>query len=644
MPKTFFIGDHYQMFPHLRNRVILESAEDSNNGRRVSDSSMVVSGVDIRPLLQVACVREVTYGGSVIESNGHQKKEFSHYIKLTVLTLASLQPIQSMIRSNSPSCSINGVTIHNGLVTQQTQSKVSAGEEVPRDMILTSRQHYGLPEEATVFCNFNQLYKIDPSTMHMWVEILKSVPNSVLWLLRFPAAGEAGVLAAATEMGLKARSAANHFQQYVCLDTPLCNGHTTGMDVLWAGCPVVTLPLETLASRVAASQLHTLGCPELVATSQEDYVRIASKLGNDREYLQAMRAKYSEKLAYMPKTFFIGDHYQMFPHLRNRVILESAEDSNNGRRVSDSSMVVSGVDIRPLLQVACVREVTYGGSVIESNGHQKKEFSHYIKLTVLTLASLQPIQSMIRSNSPSCSINGVTIHNGLVTQQTQSKVSAGEEVPRDMILTSRQHYGLPEEATVFCNFNQLYKIDPSTMHMWVEILKSVPNSVLWLLRFPAAGEAGVLAAATEMGLKHIQRRIIFSNVAPKEEHVRRGQVADVCLDTPLCNGHTTGMDVLWAGCPVVTLPLETLASRVAASQLHTLGCPELVATSQEDYVRIASKLGNDREYLQAMRAKVWKARESSQLFNCRSYASDLENLYARMWQQYESGNLDHITD
>jgi hypothetical protein len=36
-------------------------------------------------------------------------------------------------------------------------------------------------------------------------------------------------------------------------------------------------------------------------------------------------------------------------------------------------------------------------------------------------------------------------------------------------------------------------------------------------------------------------------VAPKEEHVRRGQLADICLDTPLCNGHTTGMDVLWAG-------------------------------------------------------------------------------------------------
>jgi protein O-GlcNAc transferase len=86
------------------------------------------------------------------------------------------------------------------------------------------------------------------------------------------------------------------------------------------------------------------------------------------------------------------------------------------------------------------------------------------------------------------------------------------------------------------------------------VLIKVPNAYLWLLRFPAVGEANILATAHQMGLPH--GRIIFSNVAAKEEHVRRGQLADVCLDTPLCNGHTTGMDVLWAGTPMVTLPGE----------------------------------------------------------------------------------------
>ena len=102
-----------------------------------------------------------------------------------------------------------------------------------------------------------------------------------------------------------------------------------------------------------------------------------------------------------------------------------------------------------------------------------------------------------------------------------------------------------------------------------------------------------MVAAQQMGCRN--GAIVFSNVAAKEEHVRRGQLADVCLDTPLCNGHTTGMDVLWAGTPMVTLAGETLASRVASSQLLTLGCPELIAKDRTDYERIAIQLGTDKE-------------------------------------------------
>ena len=122
---------------------------------------------------------------------------------------------------------------------------------------------------------------------------------------------------------------------------------------------------------------------------------------------------------------------------------------------------------------------------------------------------------------------------------------SGEEVPEQILITSRRQYGLPENAIVYCNFNQLYKIDPPTLKMWVNILNAVPNSVMWLLRFPQVGETNILVAAQQMGLR--KGSIVFSNVAAKEEHVRRGQLADVCLDTPLCNGHTTGMDVSWAG-------------------------------------------------------------------------------------------------
>jgi len=44
---------------------------------------------------------------------------------------------------------------------------------------------------------------------------------------------------------------------------------------------VVMLSGETLASRVASSQLKTLGCSELVAQTKQEYEQIASRLGND---------------------------------------------------------------------------------------------------------------------------------------------------------------------------------------------------------------------------------------------------------------------------------------------------------------------------------------------------------------------------
>lgn len=93
----------------------------------------------------------------------------------------------------------------------------------------------------------------------------------------------------------------------------------------------------------------------------------------------------------------------------------------------------------------------------------------------------------------------------------------------------------------------------------------VPNSVLWLLRFPPLGEENIRAEARKRGIEDNQ--IYFSNVSPKDEHIRRGGLADLFLDTPQCNAHTTGCDILWAGTPMITIMGQKMASRVAASLL-----------------------------------------------------------------------------
>lgn len=83
--------------------------------------------------------------------------------------------------------------------------------------------------------------------------------------------------------------------------------------------------------------------------------------------------------------------------------------------------------------------------------------------------------------------------------------------------------------------------------------------------------------------------------------------------------------------------------RVAASQLATLGCPELIARTRHEYEQIAIRLGNDRDYSRCIRAKVWKAREESPLFDCQAYAGGLEALYSLMWDKHARGEpADHI--
>ncbi|CAK8689182.1 UDP-N-acetylglucosamine--peptide N-acetylglucosaminyltransferase 110 kDa subunit-like isoform X2 [Clavelina lepadiformis] len=386
---------------------------------------------------------------------------------------------------------------------------------------------------------------------------------------------------------------------------------------------------EIFSLRPAPIQVMWLGYPGTSGATFMDYI-ITDAVTSPYE----LNAQYSEKLAYMPNTFFIGDHAQMFPHMREKAVVDVK--GKGDEQVSDTYCVLNSADMNEMLD-------WFGETSYQSSAVKDEETTKVLTPVVPMNQHSVNICNMVKNGQLTVQLDEKHIaHNGLALVQIDSKAATGEKSPGGIVVSSRSQYRLPSNAIVYCNFNQLYKIDPATLLMWCNILKRVPNSVLWLLRFPAVGEANVKKFATQTcGIA--PNRIIFSPVAPKEEHVRRGQLADICLDTPLCNGHTTGMDVLWAGCPMVTLPKETLASRVASSQLNCLGCPELIAENREHYEEIAVKLGSDPEYLKSVRAKVWHRRTASPLFSVKHYVSDLEGLLFKMWHRYESGEKpDHI--
>ncbi|KAL9240083.1 hypothetical protein vseg_014343 [Gypsophila vaccaria] len=200
----------------------------------------------------------------------------------------------------------------------------------------------------------------------------------------------------------------------------------------------------------------------------------------------------------------------------------------------------------------------------------------------------------------------------------------------------RSDYGLPEDKFIFGCFNQLYKIDPDIFDTWCNILKRVPNSVLWLLKFPAAGESRLRAYAAARGVQ--QDQIIFTDVAMKGEHIRRSALADLCLDTPLCNGHTTGTDVLWAGLPMLTLPLEKMASRVAGSLCLATGVgEEMVVNSLREYEEKAVSFALNRHMLQDLTNRLKAARLTCPLFDTARWVKNLERAFFKMWNLYCAG-------
>jgi predicted O-linked N-acetylglucosamine transferase (SPINDLY family) len=199
----------------------------------------------------------------------------------------------------------------------------------------------------------------------------------------------------------------------------------------------------------------------------------------------------------------------------------------------------------------------------------------------------------------------------------------------------RERHGLPADAVVFACFNNSWKLNRTTFTRLLAVLQAVPAGVLWLLDGPDDANARLRAEAARA---HIPpTRLVFGPPLPHEQHLARYAHADLFLDTAPYGAHTTASDALWAGCPVLTCPGETFASRVAASLVHHLGLDELMAADDDAYVAIAARLGNDPAARAALRARVADARERAGLFDMRGFARDFAGLLRRMAERDRAG-------
>ena len=120
---------------------------------------------------------------------------------------------------------------------------------------------------------------------------------------------------------------------------------------------------------------------------------------------------------------------------------------------------------------------------------------------------------------------------------------------------------------------------------------------------------------------------------------------DILVDL---TGHTRGqrLDILanrpapvMAGCPVLTCVGEAFSARVAGSLLRSVGLPELVTTTWDEYQSMALDLARNPLRLAELRNRLAANREQTSLFKMDVFARNIEKAYVKMWAIHTAGEL-----
>lgn len=211
-----------------------------------------------------------------------------------------------------------------------------------------------------------------------------------------------------------------------------------------------------------------------------------------------------------------------------------------------------------------------------------------------------------------------------------SPLSAAAEAP------SREAAGLGDEGFVFCSFNQPYKLDRSTFEAWMDILRRVPGSWLWMYA-PDTAVCGTNLRQTAARLGVAPERLVFAKAEPMAQHIARLPLAGMALDPFHISGGATSVAVLAAGVPVLTLRGNSFLARMGSSLNTSLGMADLDCANREEYVTRAVELASNPSALAAVRERLACAISARGFFDTRKFALTLDEALQTIWDRHAAG-------
>jgi predicted O-linked N-acetylglucosamine transferase (SPINDLY family) len=194
---------------------------------------------------------------------------------------------------------------------------------------------------------------------------------------------------------------------------------------------------------------------------------------------------------------------------------------------------------------------------------------------------------------------------------------------------------IPNDAVIYFSAQKGYKRHPDTVRLQMRILAAVPNSYFLVkgLSDRQAIRDSFLQIAEEEGVSGARLR--FLPTTPSEAiHRADIGIADVILDTYPYNGATTTLEALWMCMPLVTRVGEQFFARYSYSMMTNAGITEGIARTGEEYVEWGIRLGNDPSLRQQISWRLRQSRQTSPLWDGKSFTRDMEAAYQQMWLKY----------
>jgi protein O-GlcNAc transferase len=182
----------------------------------------------------------------------------------------------------------------------------------------------------------------------------------------------------------------------------------------------------------------------------------------------------------------------------------------------------------------------------------------------------------------------------------------------------------------FGSFNNLMKVTPEAIEVWLEILSRVPASRLVVLAYRGGhAERNLHARARAHGIEPSRVEVFEKCSTP--DFLKWQQRADIALDPFPFNGHTTTCDSIWMGVPVVMLEGDAYVSRFGGSVLANVGLNDLIAHNTDEYIDIAVGLASELPRLERLRDTLRQRMADSPLMDYAGFTRNLESAYRKMW-------------